>query len=470
MTLGTEENPLRVAVIGSGPAGFYAAGQLLGKKAEHVASVDVFDRLPTPWGLVRAGVAPDHPNIKAVSRMYEKTAAHERFRFFGNVEVGRDLEPADLRRHYHAVIWAVGAQSDRRMGIPGEDLPGCWSATDFVAWYNAHPDHNHWDFDLSADTAVVIGNGNVAIDCARMLALTYDELAVTDVADHALEALRGSGVREIVILGRRGPVQAAFTNPELLELGEMVDADVIVDPDDVALDPFSQAFLEDVADITHRKNVEILSDYAQRAPADKGRRIVLRFLRSPVEIVGDGRVEGIVVERNELVRDDEGNLRATPTGETETIECGLVLRSIGYRGVPLDDVPFDEGRAVIPNDGGHVLDGPGGGLVPGQYVTGWIKRGPSGVIGTNKKDANETVAMLVADLEAGALPDVEDPRPEALDELLAERGVEPVTQAGWEEIDRHERESGEPHGRPRVKLAHLEKLLERSRGGAGVSS
>jgi ferredoxin/flavodoxin---NADP+ reductase len=470
MTLGTEENPLRVAVIGSGPAGFYAAGQLLGKKAEHVAAVDVFDKLPTPWGLVRAGVAPDHPNIKAVSRVYEKTAAHERFRFFGNVEIGRDIEPAELRRHYHAVIWAVGAQSDRRMGIPGEDLPGSWAATDFVAWYNAHPDHHHLEFDLGCERAVVIGNGNVAIDCARMLALTHDELAVTDVADHALEVLRESGVREIVILGRRGPVQAAFTNPELLELGEMVDADVVVDADDVELDPISQAFLEDVADITHRKNVEILREYAKRPPPEKERRIVLRFLRSPVEIVGEDKVEGIVVERNQLVQDENGNLRAKATGERETIECGLVLRSIGYRGVPIDDVPFDEGRAVIPNDGGHMLDPETGEPVPGQYVTGWIKRGPSGVIGTNKKDANETVAMLVEDLAGGRLPEPEESDPEAIVNLLHERGVEPVSQAGWEEIDRHERETGEPHGRPRVKLAHLEKLLERSRGGAGVSS
>ena len=471
MSLGTEENPLRVAIVGSGPAGFYAAGQLLGKKAQHVADVDVFDRLPTPWGLVRAGVAPDHPNIKAVSRMYEKTAGHERFRFFGNVEIGRDLTSAELRRHYHAVIYAIGAQSDRRMGIPGEDLPGSWAATDFVAWYNAHPDHHHLEFDLgSSERAVVIGNGNVAIDCARMLALTHDELAATDVADHALEALRDSGVREIVILGRRGPVQAAFTNPELLELGEMVDADVLVDPGDIALDPVSQAFLEDVADITHRKNVEILSKYAQREPSEKGRRIVLRFLRSPVEIVGDERVEGIVVERNELVSDDDGNLRARPTGERETIECGLVLRSIGYRGVELPGVPFDERRAVIPNDGGRVIDPESGEPRSGEYVTGWIKRGPSGVIGTNKKDAAETVAMLVADLGAGALPAPEVADLEAIDELLRERGVDPVTQAGWEAIDRHERETGEPHGRPRVKLAHLEKLLDRARGGAGVSS
>lgn len=467
--LGTDENPLRVAVIGAGPAAFYAAAQLLGKKATHVASVDLFDRLPTPWGLVRLGVAPDHPNIKAVSRVYEKTAAHERFRFFGNVEFGRDVDRDDLLAHYHAVVYAVGAQADRRMGIPGEDLPGSWSATDFVAWYNAHPDHHHLDFDLGCERAAVIGNGNVALDCARMLALTHDELRATDVADHALEALRESRVREIVVLGRRGPVQAAFTNPELLELGEMVDADVVVAAEDVELDALSRAFHDDLADITARKNVEILSGYATREPVGRERRILLRFLRSPVEIVGDGRVEGIVVERNELQADPEtGRLRAVPTGERETIPVGLVLRSIGYRGVPLPGVPFDERAATIPNDGGRVLDAAGGSPLGREYVTGWIKRGPSGVIGTNKKDATETIGLLTADLEAGLLPDPPESDPDAIERLLAERGVEVVTHEGWEAIDRHERDSGEPHGRPRVKLPRFDDLLERARG-AGVS-
>ena len=460
--IGTEENPLRVAVIGSGPAGFYAAGQLLGKKAEHVARVDVFDRLPTPWGLVRAGVAPDHPNIKAVSRVYEKTATHEGFRFFGGVELGRDLDVEDLRRHYHAVIYAVGAQSDRRMGIPGEELPGSWGATDFVAWYNAHPDYRELDFDLDCERAVVVGNGNVALDVARMLALTHDELRVTDVADHALDALRESRIREIVVLGRRGPLQAAFTNPELRELGEMIEADVCVEVCEADLDPLSAALLEE-SDITARKNVEILTDYAQRSPAGHPTRIVLRFLASPVEIVGDERVEGIVVERNELVREEpSGALRARPTGERETISCGLVLRSIGYRGVALPGVPFDERRAVIPNDGGRVLEDSE--PRPGEYVTGWIKRGPSGVIGTNKKDAGETVALLLEDLEAGRLLDPPESDPEAVEDLLRDRGAEVVTQEGWEAIDEHERERGEPSGRPRAKLASFEELMEQARG------
>ncbi len=462
---GTAENPLRVAVVGAGPAGFYAAGQLLRKGAEQVVEVDVIDRLPTPWGLVRAGVAPDHPNIKAVSRVYEKTARHPGFRFLGNVELGRDLDRDDLLRHYHAVIYAVGAQTDRRMGIGGEELPGSWAATDFVAWYNAHPDYRDLEFDLSCRRAAVIGNGNVALDCARMLALTHDELRVTDVADHALEALRDSGVREIVVLGRRGPVQAAFTNPELLELGEMVEADVHVDPVDLALDPLSDAFLRGEAGITARKNVEILRRYAEREPSGKRARLELRFLRSPVEIVGDGRVEGIVVERNELVLDEEsGALRARPTGERETIAVGLVLRSIGYRGVPLNGVPFDERRAVIPNDGGRVVD-PDTRSAPrrGEYVTGWIKRGPTGVIGTNKKDAHETVAKLLEDIDAGRLLEPADPRREALDALLEERGAGVVAQEGWEAIDAHERGLGEPHSRPRVKLPSFEELVERAR-------
>jgi ferredoxin--NADP+ reductase len=393
--------PLRVAIIGSGPSGLYAAGALQ-RSTDVVAQVDVFDRLPTPWGLVRAGVAPDHPNIKAVTRMYEKTAAHPEFRFFGNVEIGRDVTVEELSDRYHAVIYAFGAASDRRLGIEGEDLPGSWAATEFVAWYNGHPDYRDLDFDLTGKTAVVVGNGNVAADVARMLALTYDELAVTDVADHALQELRESAVTEIIVLGRRGPAQAAFTNPEVLELGELHDADVIVDPKDVELDEHSKAWLEsDAADMTSKRNVDIFTENSRRTPEGKRKRVVLRFLTSPVEILGAGKVEGVVVERNELVPAEDGSLKAKPTGERETIPASLVFRSVGYRGVALPGVPFDERRAVIPNEQGRVLDGPGGEQVPGQYVVGWIKRGPSGIIGTNKKDAQETVKSLLEDVAAG---------------------------------------------------------------------
>jgi ferredoxin--NADP+ reductase len=462
--IGTAEHPLRVAIVGSGPAGFYAAGHLLKSKShpDLVVQVDMFDRLPTPWGLVRGGVAPDHPNIKAVSRVYEKTAQHPEFRFFGNVELARDLSHAELKGRYHAVICAVGAQTDRHMGIPGEDLPGSWAATEFVAWYNAHPDYRELEFDLSHERAVVIGNGNVAADVTRMLALTRDELAVTDVADHALDVLAESQVREIVVLGRRGPAQAAFTNPELLELGEMPDADVFVDPRDAELDPLSQAWLESgAAHTTARKNVEILRGYAGRKPEGKRRRIVLRFLVSPVEILGRVRVEGIRFCRNELVPDENGALRARATDAVEELACGLVFRSIGYRGMPLEGLPFDERRGVIPNDRGRILNGDQ--PRAGEYAVGWIKRGPTGIIGTNKRDAQETVDQLLEDLDAGRLLEPADPDRDSLEALLAERAPEHVTYAGWEAIDRAEKSAGEPHGRPRVKLCTFDELLGAAR-------
>jgi ferredoxin/flavodoxin---NADP+ reductase len=457
MAIGTNEHPLRVAIVGSGPAGFYAAGHLLKSKShpDLCVQVDMFDRLPTPWGLVRAGVAPDHPNIKAVSRVYEKTAEHPEFRFYGNVELGRDLTRDDLIARYHAVVYAVGAQTDRRMGIPGEDLPGSWAATEFVAWYNGHPDYRDLEFDLSAERAVVVGNGNVATDVARMLALTRDELAQTDVADHALDVLAESNVGEIVVLGRRGPAQAAFTNPELLELGEMTDADVFVDPGDVELDPLSKAFIEsEAAHTTKKKNVEILTGYAGREPLGKRRRIVLRFLVSPVEILGTDRVEGLRIAHNELVEGDDGSLRARPTDITEELDCGLVFRSIGYQGTRIDGVPFDERSCTIPNEGGRITDR------SGEYAVGWIKRGPTGIIGTNKRDAQETVNSILEDLDADRLPAPADPERDSMEALLAERQPDAVSYAGWQAVDRVEREAGEPHGRPRVKLCSFEELLE----------
>jgi ferredoxin--NADP+ reductase len=458
--LGTQQAPLRVAIVGSGPSGFYAAGHLLRPKShpDLVVQVDVYDRLPTPWGLVRGGVAPDHPNIKAVSRVYEKTAAHPEFRFFGNVHYGTDVTHEDLLERYHAVIYAVGAQTDRRMGIPGEDLPGSWAATEFVGWYNGHPDFRDPEFDLSCERAIVIGNGNVAADVARMLALTRDELAVTDVADHALDVLAASKIREIVVLGRRGPAQAAFTNPELLELGAMTDADVFVDSRDVAIDPLSRTWLDgDGASSTARKNVDILLGYAGRKPAGKRRRIVLRFLVSPVEILGSDRVEGIRICRNEL-RAEDGAIRACATETTEELDCGIVFRSIGYRGIPLAGLPFDERVGTIPNQSGRITGGDGE-TMRGEYVVGWIKRGPTGIIGTNKRDAQETVDALLADLDAGALNRPADPDRDSLEGLLDERKHEHVTYTGWEAIDIAERTAGEPHGRPRVKFTSFDELL-----------
>jgi ferredoxin--NADP+ reductase len=447
------DRPLRVAVVGSGPAGFYAAGQLLA--ADIPIEVDLIERLPTPWGLVRLGVAPDHPNIKAVSRVFEKIAQRPGFRFLGNVEIGRDLEHEDLVGAYDAVVYAVGAQTDRRMGIPGEDLPGSWPATVFVAWYNGHPDFQELSFDLSCRRAVVVGNGNVAVDVARMLALAEEELAPTDTTDAAIAAILGSQIEEILVLGRRGPAQASFTTPELKELGELADCDVIVDPAELELDPASERALEDAA---VARNLEVLREYARRAPSGKRRTLRLRFRTSPVALLGDGKVEAVEVVRNALVADEGGIVRAVATGEREVIPCGVVFRSVGYRGVSVPGVPFDEQRGTIRNEGGRVLDERGE-PVPGIYCAGWIKRGPTGIIGTNKKDAAETVELLLEDVRSGALPRREGPSAARVDALLSERGVDVVSYRGWEAIDAAERSRGESQGRPRVKLVTWDELL-----------
>jgi ferredoxin/flavodoxin---NADP+ reductase len=446
---------LRVAVVGSGPAGFYAAGALLG--ADLPVEVDVFERLPTPHGLVRLGVAPDHPKIKTVSRAFEKTAERPGFRFLGNVEVGRDVSHDELQRLYHAVVYTFGAQADRRMGIPGEDLPGSWPATAFVAWYNGHPDFQDLTFDLSGERAVVVGAGNVAVDVARMLALTEDELRGTDTTDAAIDAILGSGITEIVMLARRGPAQAAFTTPELQELGELAGADVVVDAAELELDPVSEAFLE--TDTTARRNLEMLREYAAREPTGKPKRLVLRFCVSPLEILGEERVEAVEVVRNELVADERG-IRAVATDRREVLPAGLVLRSVGYRGTAIDGAPFDERSGTIPNEGGRIVDETGA-PIPGAYCAGWIKRGPSGVIGTNKKDASETVELLLEDARAGRLPE-----PDGGDVLglLAQRGVEVVSNEGWRAIDAAECARGAEQGRPRVKLCTWDELLAAARG------
>jgi len=437
---------LRVAVVGSGPAGFYAAGALL--DAERGIEVDMLERLPTPWGLVRLGVAPDHPKLKSVSRAFERIAGKPGFRFFGNVEVGRDLSHADLLRLYDAVIYAFGAQTDRRLGILGEDLPGSWSATELVAWYNGHPDYQELPFDLNVDRAVVVGNGNVALDVARMLALTPEELAPTDTTDPAIEAIGASTLREIDIVGRRGPAQASWTTQELKEMGELAGADIDVDP----------AELEGAEgnDTQTQRNLDVLHEFAAREPS--GKPLVIRFLffRSPVAIRGDAQVESIELVRNRLEEQD-GRLVAVPTDEHETLECGLVFRSVGYRGVGLPEVPFDEQRGTIENSGGRVAG------EECTYCAGWIKRGPTGIIGTNKKDAAETVTHLIEDVDAGKLVHKPDATAEAVEELLAERGVRAIVYAGWSSIDELERAAGEKLGRPRVKLRTWDELL----GAAG---
>ena len=449
---------LKVAVVGSGPAAFYAASALLSSE-EPTVEVDMIERLPTPWGLVRLGVAPDHPQLKTVSRAFERIAARPGFRFLGNVEVGRDVTHDELGALYDAVVYAVGSQTDRRLGITGEDLPGSWAATELVAWYNGHPDYQHLEFDLSHERAVVIGNGNVALDVARMLALTTEELAPTDTTDAAIEAIVSSGIREIVVVGRRGPVQAAWTSAELGELGDLAGADVVVDPADLELDAASAAELELASNVVQR-NVEILREFAARPPASKPRTVRLRFRASPAAILGDQRVEAVELVRNRLEPDGQGSVLAVATDEREVLPCGIVFRSVGYRGTAVPGVPFDEGRGTIPNAEGRVHD-ESGAPIPGIYCAGWIKRGPTGVIGTNKKDATETVERLLEDARDGELRGRADG---TIDELLAERAREVVVYGGWEAIDVLERSRGELHGRPRVKLATWDELLAAARG------
>jgi len=468
--LGSTDNPLQVAIVGAGPAGFYAASALL-RASDRTIAVDLYERLPTPWGLVRFGVAPDHPKIKSVSRVFERTAKLPGFRFLGNVEVGRDVDAAELASAYDAVIYAVGAATDRALGIPGEELPGSIAATEFVAWYNGHPDYADRGYDFSQPRAVVIGNGNVALDVARMLALSPAELAGTDVATHALDRLRGSQIREIVVLGRRGPLQVGFTNPELRELADLELADVIVDPGDLELDEAGAAALA-AADATARANFETLRQYAQQPPSGKPRRIVLRFLASPLQIAGDGKVESLLICRNALVPDADGVLRAKSLPRQERLATGLVLRSVGYAGVPLAGVPFDERRHRILNEQGRVLGPVTRTPLPGIYTTGWSKRGPSGVIGTNKRCAQETVGLLFDDIAAGRLPaqaqthtpgqtqpQTRTRTPDELIGALRARGVTIVDYSGWQAIDARERELGEASGQPRVKLVDRDELL-----------
>jgi ferredoxin--NADP+ reductase len=447
-----------VAIVGAGPAGAFAAAALL--RAHPEVEIDLFDRLPTPWGLLRGGVAPDHHEIKRLEDTFDRQTLQQGCRFLGNLEVGVDVSHSELMRHFTAVVYATGAQTDKSLGIPGEELPGSWAATEFVAWYNGHPDYRGLEFDLSGERAVVIGNGNVAADVTRMLMLSARELEQTDVADHALEALRESRIREVVVLGRRGPAQAAFTSAELRELGRLDAVDIRVGRNEVRLDSVSARWLAEKGSFTARKNVELLREFAARPPRPEApRRIVLRFLRSPVEIRGVGRVEAVDVRRNEIVRTADGLLRARSVDEAvERIHCGLVLRSVGYRAVPLPDVPFDERRFVLPNERGRVLALDGKPL-RGVYAVGWIKRGPTGILGTNKRDAEETISCLADDLKAGRLPDPPSPDRGQVDSLLAERKPDLVTVDGWRAIEARELERGRREQRPRVKLTAREELL-----------
>ena len=459
--VGTEQNPLRVAIVGAGPTGFYTAEQLF-KQKQYAVEVDMYERLPTPFGLVRYGVAPDHQKIKSVTKVFDRVARKPDFRFFGNVDLGQDVSVADLRKHYHQIVYTTGAQTDRSLGIPGEELDGSYAATEFVAWYNGHPDFRECRFDLSVERAAVVGVGNVAVDVCRILSRTPEELAKTDIADYALEALRESNIKEVYMLGRRGPAQAAFTTPEVKELGELEDAEVWVPPDEAALDELSEDQLAESADRATARKVEIIQSYAEERPTEKSRKLVLRFLVSPVEFIGDeeGHLKAIELVKNELYKTEAGTLRPKHTDEYETLPMGIVFRSIGYRGVRLPGVPFKESWGVILNEAGRVMDPETGEPVLGEYTAGWIKRGATGVIGTNKPDAAETVEAMLQDASVGRILDPVAPEPEAASEMVARKQPRRFTYEDWLKLDEIEVALGEAQGRPRVKFTTVEEMEE----------
>lgn len=452
---------LRVAIIGAGPAGFYCAGQLFKEYSDSV-EVDMFDRLPVPFGLVRFGVAPDHLKIKSVTKLYERIANKPGFRLWGNVEFGKHIDLEDLRAHYHCIVFAYGAQGSRRLSIPGENLQGSHAATDFVAWYNGHPDYSKYTFDLSVDTAVVVGIGNVAIDVARILCLTKEELLQSDIADYAMDALLQSRVRDVVLLGRRGPAQAAFTNPEIKELGDLQDADIHVIDEEVELDILSRQDVDLNGDKMLVRKVEIIQDFAERKYNNKSKVIRMRFLTSPVEIFGNGsgKVSGMRLVKNEIYRSDQGALKARPKDMYEDISVGLVLRSVGYLGSAVPDIPFDNESGMICNSQGRILNPETQEFLTGMYTCGWIKRGPTGVIGTNKEDSVESINCLIEDVKSGKMLKPSDPSKVRIEELVRSRQPDVFTFVDWKQIDNMEIDKGSLVGRPRVKFTSTSSMLK----------
>ena len=452
--IGTENNPLRVAIVGSGPSGFYAAEALT--KSGTIVQLDMLERLPNPYGLVRSGVAPDHPKLKQAIQVFDKIAQSPGFNFIGNVTVGKDITVAELCRTHHAIIFSCGAESDRRLGIPGEDLPGSYTATEFVGWYNGHVDYRDRVFDLSHETAVIIGQGNVAADVSRILAKDVDELKETDIAAYALDTLSGSRIKKIVIVGRRGPAQAKFSSKELKEFGHLNRCVPHIDPEELVLNPASETELADINNAGGQKNFELFKQFTETAGSTKPSRCVFSFLKSPVEIRGNGKVESIVLEKNRLVG-EAFQQSAKGTGETIEIPAGIVFRSIGYRGRPLPGVPFDEQQGVFPNTLGRITD-QNDNPVPQLYTAGWIKRGPSGIIGTNRACSVETVASILKDIDLLATTERKSGS-EGICRILQAKKIRHIGFTDWKKIDQHEINLGKARGKPREKLTSVAEML-----------
>ena len=451
--------PLSVAIVGSGPSGFYSTEALI--KSGVNVEIDLIDRLPAPYGLVRSGVAPDHPKLKQAIEVYKKIAQSNEFNFVGNVAVGRDIEAEELQRTHHAVIYTCGAETDRKLGIPGEELAGSHTATEFVGWYNGHPDYRNLNFDLSHETAVVIGQGNVAADVARILAKSVDELKHTDIAQHALDALASSQVRKIYVVGRRGPAQAKFTSKELKEFLEIENCRPYIDPVELELNSTSLQELDAKEGRGNKRNIEIFRKFAESEDTGKQRTCISTFLKSPIRLQGVDRLQKVVFEENDL-SGEPFKQSAKGTGRTMELECGLLFRSIGYNGVPIPGVPFNDRWGTIPNRAGRITSEQEGAVLPGLYTAGWIKRGPSGIIGTNRACAVESVNALLEDVDQLVAED--KPGRNGLYAILERNGVQHINFAQWEKIDAAEIAAGSPKGKPREKFTYYNEMLAAAKG------